>query len=220
MFKLDSVIRPTTIAMQNVENAERQSVSEQSEPATPAFLPPIFILGMRPRTGTHFLANLLCQHPDCAKSVIAEDGFMIEADLLSKYVTRLNDQWTAIAGKPHMGYDELLYESIGQGLISFLNRVKQDSQTARFKQFGIEMTDEHANKRLVSKTPSISNLELFSKLFPQSHLLILTRDGRSVVESEVKSFQQNREGRIRAWARAQIQSFVTRGTNKYLKTNR
>src|SRR5258708_4134927 len=144
---------------------------------------------MRPRTGTHFLANLLCQHPDCVKSPLAEDVLLSWSQLLAKYVRRTNEQWTEIAGKPHDGYDDLLFRSLGDGLISFLQSAKERADEERIKRFGGTQHADLASRRLVTKTPGIDNLEYFFKLFPNAHLLIIIRDGRAVVESEHRSFQ-------------------------------
>src|SRR5260370_32569519 len=96
---------------------------------------PIFIIGMRPRTGTHFLANLLCQHPNCVTSAIAEDSLLVDAQLLSRYVAKTNGHWTFVAGKQHPGYDDLLYECLGTGLISFLFQIRNQSDAERAKKF-------------------------------------------------------------------------------------
>ncbi len=57
-------------------------------------------------------------------------------------------------------------------------------------------------KLFVSKTPSVRNLEHFTKLFPSALLILVVRDGRSVVESRVKSFGWNYEVAMKDWARA------------------
>ncbi len=57
-------------------------------------------------------------------------------------------------------------------------------------------------RRLVTKTPSVKNLGLFFKLFPAGQLVILIRDGRSVVESSAKTFDQPYGYAAREWARA------------------
>jgi hypothetical protein len=46
----------------------------------------------------------------------------------------------------------------------------------------------------------VNNLKNFFSLFPQEKLLVLVRDGRSVVESNEVSFGVNREEVIREWA--------------------
>lgn len=163
---------------------------------------PIFILGIRPRSGTHFLANLLCKHPDCVKSVIAEDSLLVDADLLARYVTRVNAQWTSVNGAPLAGYDELLRQCIGEGLLSFLRETQLLGEKERLRKFGKKAGAGRLNKRLVTKTPHLDNLAYFFQFFKRVPLLILVRDGRAIVESNVRSFASDPESEIRAWAAA------------------
>ncbi len=144
---------------------------------------PIFILGILPRSGTNFLWDLLRAHPDCGPpDLIWEDLLVRNADLLSRYVDTVHAQWD-----PKWGIDEAVLErlwaSLGSGLISFL-------------------TERSEGKRLVTKTPRVDNLDCFFKLFPDACLLILVRDGRSIVESGIKSFRWHRDSAIHHWARA------------------
>jgi hypothetical protein len=163
---------------------------------------PIFILGMRPRTGTHFLANLLCQHPECVKSPIAEDSFLINANLLARYVTRTNDEWTVVNGAQLAGYDELLRQCIGEGLLLFLRQIQLRGEEERASKFGKHAVTSGLDRRMVTKTPHLNNLEFFFQFFPRAHLLLLVRDGRAVVESNVRSFASDPEDEMRAWAAA------------------
>jgi Sulfotransferase family len=55
-------------------------------------------------------------------------------------------------------------------------------------------------RRVITKTPSVRNLDNFFKLFPSAYLLILVRDGRAVVESRVKTFHESYETSTRIWA--------------------
>jgi hypothetical protein len=55
-------------------------------------------------------------------------------------------------------------------------------------------------KVLVTKSPSTNNLELFFRLFPDAELIILIRDGRSVVESAVRTFFRRFDKASRQWA--------------------
>lgn len=139
----------------------------------------IFILGISQRSGTNFLYNLVCLHPDCVGSVPWEDFLVHYSDLLGKYVDSVSSHWLPawdVRG-------DSLYQYLGSGLLSFL-------------------TAQAGGKRLVTKTPSVHNLSYFFKLFPQAYLLILVRDGRAVVESGVKSFGWDYETAMRAWAEA------------------
>jgi hypothetical protein len=141
---------------------------------------PIFILGISQRSGTNFLFDLLRLHPDCgAPSINWEDFLLHKADFLFKYVNSVYEGWRRRGAGQEI--EDLLYEQLGNGLISVLaSRVKE--------------------KRVVTKTPSVQNLNYFFKLFPRAYLLILVRDGRAVVESRVKTFSESYESAMRIWA--------------------
>jgi len=62
------------------------------------------------------------------------------------------------------------------------------------------LTEKAQTRRMVTKTPRVDNLNHFFTLFPNAYLLILVRDGRSVIESGVKTFKWHREWAIRKWA--------------------
>src|SRR5262245_31283852 len=129
--------------------------------STDALPPPIFILGMMPRTGTHFLGNLLCLHPDCAKSVLTEDMMIHYADSLAGYAKTLQRCWERgmINGCPATE-DELL-ESLGHGLNEFLHRTRRKVAETRARKFNRPPGDGDRNRRLITKAPSVHNLELF-----------------------------------------------------------
>src|SRR5262249_23580251 len=116
--------------------------------------------------------------------------------LLSKYMESVSRWW-----KHHWDKDELamekeaLAEHIGKGLASFLS-----VQLDRRKRTSGKATDAGRRLRLVTKTPSVKNLSLFFSLFPNSKLLILVRDGRSVVESAVRTFDRPYGHAAQEWA--------------------
>jgi hypothetical protein len=141
---------------------------------------PIFILGISQRSGTNFLFDLLLLHPDCgAPSTNWEDFLVDKSDLLIRYVSSVYSGWRRRGTGQEV--EALLYEQLGNGLISVLaSRIKE--------------------KRVVTKTPSVRNLSHFFKLFPRAYLLILTRDGHSVVESRVRTFGESYETAMRKWA--------------------
>ncbi len=139
---------------------------------------PIFIFGMSQRTGTNFLYNLLIKHPHCSSSVLYEGFVLQNADLLKQYAEETQVKWK------RMGLDDVvndfnhdLAEYLGSGILNYLN----DIQIKNKKNYG-------KDQRLVIKTPSIKNIELFTDLFPKAKMLILIRDGRAVVESHFRSF--------------------------------
>jgi protein-tyrosine sulfotransferase len=164
---------------------------------------PIFILGIMPRSGTNYLRNLICLHPACAPSrtPISEDFFLEPSDLLLAYTWQVRKRWDPMWG---VFDDELMRrfsESLGDGLISFL-----------WKDRG---------RRLVAKTPSVQHIERFFTLFPRARLLILVRDGRSVVQSCMSTFGWEFDRAAQSWAAAsdeirRFQSKTRRPTDRYL----
>jgi protein-tyrosine sulfotransferase len=143
----------------------------------------IFILGLMPRSGTNFLSNLLQLHPDCAPAVpVWEDFLIAHLDLLANYSDSVADEWYESWGvTDQTGTD--LDISLGNGLARFLE--------ARC-----------AGTRVISKTPRVDNLDLFYRFFPEGRLLILVRDGRSIVESGAQSFGWSREAAMHSVAQA------------------
>jgi hypothetical protein len=158
------------------QNSDEISPVATASPSTD----PIFILGISQRAGTNFLFDLLCLHPDCGAPAINWEDFLLEkSEPLVRYVSSVFSGWRRRGTGQEV--EDLLYEHLGNGLIAVLvSRTKA--------------------KRLVTKTPSVRNLDYFFKLFPRAYLLLLVRDGRAVVESRVKSFGENYETAMRRWA--------------------
>ena len=148
-------------------------------PAASSSTAPIFILGISQRSGTNFLFDLVRLHPDCgAPSINWEDFLVHHSDALVRYVNSIFRGWRRRGTAQEV--EDLLYEQLGNGLISVL--------TSRIKA-----------KRVVTKTPSVRNLNYFFKIFPRAYLLILVRDGRAVVESRVRTFGESYETAMRRW---------------------
>lgn len=141
---------------------------------------PIFIMGIMPRSGTVWLRHLLMLHPRCAGTSPWEDWLVPNAHLLQHYVDAVYAHWEP-RGEVRK---EWLYESLGSGLLSIWAGRLADG------------------RRLVTKTPSTKNIGLFFRLFPQAYLLVLIRDGRSVVESAARTSGLDYETGARRWARA------------------
>ncbi len=160
---------------------------------------PIFILGITKRSGTNYLRDLLCLHPDCyAGGPIWEHYLLEHAELLDWYTRftyhRWNPNWKV---REVIGPPDLLSEYLGRGLISFLNLQRMPRKpTIIYDPNHLPLRDSF---RLVTKSPSVENLKYFFKLFPHAQLLIVIRDGRAVAESCVKSFGRTYETAIREW---------------------
>jgi protein-tyrosine sulfotransferase len=161
---------------------------EPSIPTTPVSetrrADPIFIHGILPRSGTNFLWDLLLLHPDCvrAREPVNEDLFLEHSDHLAAFVRDTRAGWDPVWGTFGPDLPDRLYSAIGEGLLSFL------------------WTDRQ--RRLVTKSPSVAHLDRFFAFFPSARLLILLRDGRSVVQSAMETFGWDFDRGCRAWAEA------------------
>jgi len=145
--------------------------------------PPVFILGILPRCGTNFLSNLLLLHPDCGPpDPVWEDFLVAHFDLLAQYSDAVSGQWDEKWGTDDETRADL-EASLGKGLSLFLSQRGKGSC-------------------LITKTPSVDNLDLFFRFLPEARLLILVRDGRAVIESGYRSFGSRREVTLHALASA------------------
>jgi len=142
----------------------------------------VFVVGIMPRSGTNFLHQLLALHPDCGeRAEIPEDRLLIPAEHLIAYAGRVANGWREW-NVPEVERERLV-RSIGDGLLRFLS-------------VGVD------KPWVVTKTPSVQNLELFFELFPSARLLILVRDGRAVAESAARTFGWSRSNAMRRWSAA------------------
>lgn len=183
---------------------------------------PIFILGMTQRTGTNFLLNLLCLHRECSPAgPVWEDYFVAHADLLVRFAKEVSESWDPKWGIDPMVGGGIICRLLGDGLVSFLHCERDIAVLgAAFELPSGSGTEGERRRRLVTKTPSVKSLEHFFKILPQAHLLIIVRDGRAVVESQVQSFGGDYEGAIRHWANSariilQFQKRTVHGNFRY-----
>lgn len=153
----------------------------------------IFVLGIMPRSGTHFLGNLLCHHDDCIKSPLIEDGLIARSDLLEKYVKRNYNIWKNDDALPAFEIRDILMESLGEGLKLFL-------QKGKIRELESDILSKI--KYIVTKTPQVQNIHYFPTLFPNEKLIIVVRDGRTLTESITKSFNYSFEEAVRDWRTA------------------
>lgn len=153
--------------------------SHREAPETPQA--PIFILAPQARTGTNYLWELLRRHPSCApgRPPIWEDYFLIHAPRLVRFAGEAQASWDPSWGPTrHLRAD--LLRHLGDGIVSFLT--------------------SNPDRRLVTKSPTIANLDVFFDLFPAADLLLLVRDGRDVAASGMKTFGWTLEDAARSWA--------------------
>ena len=142
---------------------------------------PIFVLGMLQRTGTNHLWDLLGLHPDTELlGPVFEDHLVRWSPHLVSFVDDVTRRWSEDWEVPPSESADLL-RSLGDGVVSWLSN--------------------HApNRRVVTKMPSVEQVDRFFDLFPSCSLVVIIRDGRSVCESGVNTFGWSYERAFRRWA--------------------
>jgi hypothetical protein len=129
--------------------------------------------------------------------VIWEDFLLAASDLLTKYANKTYNQWPQHwEVRENVGSWEVLCEYIGSGLVAYLNEC---AAKKGFGRIGSNSKDPNKITMLATKTPTVKNIGNFFNLFPKAHLIVVVRDGRSVVESGVRTFGWKYETAIRDW---------------------
>ena len=153
---------------------------------------PIFILGVCPRSGTNFLADVVTVHPRCrAVEWAVEDFLLHEADKLAAYVDGVY-QWWGPNFDVDPKYRGAMLTALGDALVEFLASIEPP--------WGSSACDDAPPRRLVTKTPEVVNLDLFFDVFSNAQLLVIVRDPRAVVASGVKGLGWRYEVGMRLWA--------------------
>ncbi len=126
---------------------------------------------MAPRSGTTFLGDLLALHPGCElPDGVPEDGLLGPLGHLDRYVGELERFWESWPDVSTPERDEV-FRGIGSGLgAMLLARASGEADV------------------VVTKTPFPANLDRIGALFPDSRGVVIVRDGRSVVESTVRTW--------------------------------
>ena len=112
--------------------------------------------------------------------------------LLSEFCSQIGGRWNSVR-KGDLESLEKAKRSIGRGLTSALLTLAKDDLGT-----------------VVAATPSVTSVERFREFFPNNPLILLMRDGHSVVESGVKTFKWTYEGATHRWAGAarRIRAYV------------
>ncbi len=139
----------------------------------------VFVLGVCPRSGTNMAARLLCLHPDAdLPEGVWEDYLLANGDDLIDYVDRCEHWWS------QWGFDS----DDRSGFIASLGAGVEDFLAQRS---GARIT--------VTKTPRVHNLEFLPQLFPNAPAFVMVRDGRSTVESLMKTFDRTFDEATLTW---------------------
>ncbi len=147
--------------------------------------------------------EVLRRHPDCVpgRSPIWEDYLLKNAHHLERFATEAQSSWDRVWGSTEHLRPQLLV-ALGEALTTFLSIDPQ--------------------RRTVTKSPTIANLDLFFDVFPRAHLLLLIRDGRDVAASGMKTFGWSLEEAARGWAlgAAEISRFADSRRDENVKVVR
>lgn len=146
------------------------------------------LLGVMPRSGTNFFVNQLRLHPSCkTPGPVWEDFLISKSGLLNRYIKEVAKSWDSYWFRhSDEDYSKKLKKAIGSGLEQFL-----------LEQLSKEGASE--NDVLISKTPTVKGLNNFAQYFEGVKVILVVRNGASVVESGKKSFDWNFEKAAYDW---------------------
>lgn len=133
---------------------------------------PIFILGLTQRTGTNWLSECFKLHPDITGTAVPEAYLIYYSDNLKIYTDHVAGRWRPWFPKEKIS--KILTQTIGSALF---NLILEQSPN-------LDKRCEH----IFLRTPSVRCIRLLHHFFPESKVIVLTRDGRSVAESHSKGF--------------------------------
>jgi hypothetical protein len=176
---------------------------------------PIFVLGVAPRSGTNYIEDLLCVHPDCGLGVpLRENQLMSSLPDLAAIVRTHEANWAKNARWGFLPeHAEDLAHALGRGLIDFM--VSQVDERRRLHEPpeslpGIEAAFKQSPRYLVSKHPRTVGLADFRRFFPDEKLILLIRDGRAVAESSIRSWGWTFDVAVDGWRRgaAEMAAFL------------
>ena len=174
---------------------------------TPRDHPPriVHLLGIMPRSGTNYLCDLLSLHPDCGATVhITENFLFAHAHTLCTYVDQVHNSWQALWGEFGEELKAPLLAAIGEGLENYLYGLTEPAWVHKY--ISPQEVQESPYVKTsppvcISRTPSVENLALIPRL-TGSKVILLVRDGRSVIESGMRSFGWWYEDALHRWAKA------------------
>jgi hypothetical protein len=158
----------------------------------------VYLAGITPRSGTNWLYDLIAKHPECQKALGWEDHFVRHAEHLSTYAQSLRGSWKEDWPLQQRDADCAVLREFGEGLKRVLEYSNEREESVCID----ESQRKISGGRLLTKTPSVKGIEQFFSLFPGAHLIILVRDGRSVVESGMRTFDWPFEWAVGRWREA------------------
>ncbi len=137
----------------------------------------IYIMGAFKRSGTNFLRDLICLHPECQFSKVPEDFLVTEAAKLKAFTDAVRGRWGA--NWKHMGFH--LEDCMRRGLLQFIQGISDEPHR-------------------VCKSPSTEGLPLCDWMFPECKIVIIVRDARDTLESGRQTFDWELKKKAALWA--------------------
>lgn len=160
----------------------------------------IYVSGVSPRSGTNWLSDLIVRHPKCKRGLAEEDNFVRFSHHLIEYIEDLKNRWRSDWTAQRAEMDKLILRAFGAGLKRVLEIGSSNNvDLSQFSEDQNPLEWPSSDKRVITKTPYVKNINFFFKIFPDTPLIILVRDGRSVVESAMRTFGWKFDTAARRW---------------------
>ncbi|MCP4427744.1 MAG: sulfotransferase [Chloroflexi bacterium] len=156
-----------------------------------------------PRSGTNFLYEQLSMHPDCGGTARISEGFLIaNVHHLAHFVDEVHRSWNMLWWPHEEELKEPLLKAMGQGLEAYARSLASPSWIARQSSNNEFWSGVKPSPPVVIvRTPSVRNLDLLPKL-TQTKVLIIVRNGRSIIESGMRTFGWFFENSVQQWAKS------------------
>lgn len=150
----------------------------------------IMLHGILQRSGTNLLNEILLLSPDVTQPVlkIRENWFLHHSDYFYEYADKLFEHWSDAKWQGDDFCKQGFYRQVGD---AFLNYIGQNNT-------GLP------EKMLISKTPSVRRLARNFEMFPESKLIIITRDPRDVAASAFGTWGSPIRSTVHEWNEAAV----------------
>ena len=139
---------------------------------------PVFVLGMMPHCGANTVARALLAHRETTASNTQEEDFLISG------MAHLDAYCAGIAARRAGGDSKNERQALADALLGLLNRGRSNPAC-----------------RLIAKTQSVEGLSSVRRYFPQVPIIVIVRDGPSVL-SAMKHYDRGFHELAQEWKEA------------------